>query len=480
VSTNRIYERVKEFKYKKEILLAPIIIIAFFLTYYPHINYQFLLHVDEWYHVAQAKQIALNSNIDWFTGTKFTPGMEQAWHTILAGIYVIFKPKIMHLIFIPAILHIFGVISVYIFCNRFIGKNEALISSLLIAILPSNVTMGGPVFLIPLNLSLIFIPLGLVFAFNLTKIKPLYNYTMLCLIITFLLYSHPPTSLVFLIILVFYVILKLLSKQNGDKRIALNTILSIFFSILLSIPNFMFQIAQRGISTFTFDFWVNISGIPVLYGIIPTFFFIIGFYFFIKMNRKENLSLILTAFILIINILIFSIIGTNYFLPYARTHIPLLLIMSIIAGYGYLKVWGFFKSKKKIGSVIIVLLLIITTSISIHQNINTDYYQIIDLEDYTNFLWIKENTPNNVTILSDPWKARALATIAERRVYAVMPFGPDEDQLKVVDSAVNFLQKNCSDTLFLIRNNISVVYTKNNCQNQHLVELTDNIYFLKK
>jgi hypothetical protein len=66
--------------------------------------------------------------------------------------------------------------------DRLAGRGQALIAALLIALLPSNVTIGGPVFLIPVNLSLILIPIGLVFGFQLTRLKPIYNYvaSLLC------------------------------------------------------------------------------------------------------------------------------------------------------------------------------------------------------------------------------------------------------------------------------------------------------------
>jgi len=95
-------------------------------------------------------------------------------------------------------------------------------------------------------------------------------------------------------------------------------------------------------------------------------------------------------------------------------------------------------------------------------------------------LWIKENSPPNATILSDPWKARALVPVAERRVYAVMPFGPNEKQMELASSAKNFLEENCTDTTFIVTNNITVVYTTGSCQNQNLIEVKENIYIFKK
>ena len=138
------------------------------------------------------------------------------------------------------------------------------------------------------------------------------------------------------------------------------------------------------------------------------------------------------------------------------------------------------KPNQKLGVILIVICLIATTGIAIERNVDTSYYYLIDNKDYESFLWIKENSPPNATILSDPWKARALAPVAERRVYAVMPFGPVEEQMKLVNNANNFFAENCTNTTFLIDNNITVVYATGNCQNQDLIQVKDNIYFLKQ
>jgi len=475
---NRILERTKKIKEKEILLLIPILSLVCLLTFHPHFNYPYLFHVDEWFHVAQAKQVVMQSNTNWYTGENFSLGMERGWHGLLASIYSLFKPSIVQWSYLPTILHALATLSVFYFVFKLYGKNEALIASLLIALIPSNVTLGGPVFLVPINLSLLFIPLALIFAFRLTNIKPLYNYLSLFAITTFLLYTHPPTAVVLLTILGFYLLFNIFSKNDECRQNAKHLFFIIFISILFSIPNYLLEIQQRGLETLKFNFWVNIQGIPFLYGIIPTFFFVIGFYFLIKKENKETWSLLLTSIVLIINIIIFAVSGSTYLLPYPRTHIPLFLLMSIIAGLGYTRLLTY-KKPQKIGVILMVICIIATTSLAINRNINTSYYQLIDDSDYEAFLWIKENTPTNATVLSDPWKARALAPVAERSTYAVMPFGPDKKQMQLVIKAINFFAENCINTTFLTENNIAVVYTTENCQNQNLIEIEENIYFLK-
>lgn len=480
MSLFRIWPGTKIIKNWKIILLLSIFNIAFILTIFPHNNYPYLYHVDEWFHIARAKQIVLGSELDWHTGQFFKLGMERGWHAILAAIQFLFKPNITQWIYLPSIIHSISIISVYYFVSKLYGKKDALISALLIAILPSNVTMGGPVFLIPLNLSLIFIPIALIFAFELTNLKKIYNQIFLILSTTFLLYAHPPSAVVLLSILGIYFLLHLFSKKEESKRKAKFLCISLITSIVLALPNYVSFLVQEGSQTFTFEFWVQLQSIPLIYGVIPTIFFIIGFYYTTKKADKKTWSLIITSIVLLINILLFSIMKTNYILPYIRTHIPLFLLMSIIASKGYMKIIDFFKSKKNLGMVFLIIALIATAAIAVPRNLNTDYYQLIDENDYESFLWIKGNTSLDSKVLCDPLKARALAPVAERQVYAVMPFGPVEEKLILVNNANRFLSNNCTNTSFLIENNIDIVYTRNACQNENLTEIKDNIYIFNR
>jgi len=82
-------------------------------------------------------------------------------------------------------------------------------------------------------------------------------------------------------------------------------------------------------------------------------------------------------------------------------------------------------------------------------------------------------------MICDPWKARALAPIAERTVYAVSPFGPVEEELQLVDDATSFFENDCRDTNFLLKHNISIVYARGfNCYNLDLEEVAENIFIL--
>ena len=462
------------------LVLSAISALAALLTFQPHFRYPFLLHVDEWFHVAVAKEIILGVQTDWYSGEPFKLGMERAWHLLLASIYFLFRPSATQWIYLPALFHVLAVFSTFIFTYNLFGKKEAHISALLVALIPSNVTIGGPVFLMPVNLSLIFIPLALLFAFkeDKDKRKETRNCIILFAITTFLLYAHPPTAVILLSILFFYFLLNLFSKEKSARRKAVLIFAVMALSVLISIPNYMETLQEKGAEAAKFNFWIQMRAIPYLYGFIPSIFFIVGLYFLSRRRRKEEWCLLLSSLFLALDIFLFTMFGLNWLIPYNRIYIPLFLLMSIIAGYGFGKLVEIEKPFRSFGCVLLLIFLAITVIFSVQQHLGTRYYHLINNEDYNNFLWIKENTPEDAIVLLEPWKARAFAPIAERRVYTVRPFGPDPEIEAKNELACLFFVENCSNTSFLIENNISVVYSPVECQNKILVKVWNNTYFV--
>jgi hypothetical protein len=251
-------------------------------------------------------------------------------------------------------------------------------------------------------------------------------------------------------------------------------------SVILSLPNFINEILTHGFESISFHFYIKLDEIFFLYGILPTIFFIIGFYFASKSRSREIWALLLTSLFLLVNIVVFAQTDINIFLPYQRTFIPLFLLMSIIGSIAVTKICEIRKPWKKISVIGCILLLCVTGIIAINTNLNYSYYRIIDETDYTNAQLIKENTENDDIMICDPWMARAIAPLAERTVYAVSPFGPVEHQLILVEQANDFLNNDCRNTTFLLEHNISIVYSRGyNCYNPDLQNIKPDIYMLK-
>ena len=108
---------------------------------------------------------------------------------------------------------------------------------------------------------------------------------------------------------------------------------------------------------------------------------------------------------------------------------------------------------------------------------DTPYYHMIDEEDYEAFVWIKDNVGKGYSIaILYPWKATAFTAITGKNIYSRIHNYPTERDKK----AKAFLDDGCTDTNFLRKNGVSIVYSQKECDNPDLVEVRENVYLLKK
>jgi len=451
---------MKEMRKTQEIiLLLLIILLGIFITYIPHLEYPFPLHVDEWHHIALAEEIAkTGSFLQYYpyTGKPATHDLEIGYHMLLAGIQALTGLGI-RMFILTGLFTIASILSVFTLARRW-GEDIALLSALFVAIIPSTLAIGGPVFLIPVNLSLIFIPIGLKLAFDAKSAKHYLGLFSVCL---FLLLSHPPSAAALLLVLSVYLTLNF--KNKGRQLF-----LTLLLSILIALPNYLPYIQEKGIQSAVFSSHITLGGIAQLFGYISTFFLLVGTYFISRTRDPERWSMLIAVFLLFINMLIFIRTGFNPLIPYIRIFLPTMLLMSIVSAHGI--------SKLKL-KPLIVLTVILIVGLSIKQHLDQPYYHVIGSQEYQDFLWIKGNTPEDAKVLLDPWKARALTPVAERQVLSVTPFGPVEKIDKFNDEIRGFLLSNCTDISFLKRHGISLIYSEW-CDSKDLIKAKDRIYFV--
>jgi asparagine N-glycosylation enzyme membrane subunit Stt3 len=480
---NRIQKKQRLNRWVPLLLLALIVVLAVTLDYYPHLNYPYSLHVDEWYHIYIAEYIGQHGHLpqnDIYLGKFGFTDPEQGFHFLLALVYKAFNLGITQWDYLTLVMGALSVLAVFYFVSKLFGTKEALIAAFLTALLPTNNTMGGPALLIPVNLCLMLIPIALVFAFELVKIRPIYNYLALFLVTTLILYSHPPAALVLLIIIGIYFLLNLFSNDGKNRVKAEYLFITISLSVVVSLPNYLPDIqASGGVSNaVTFTFNILLGQIPYVYGILQTLFFVIGFYLLAGTNDKKNISLLATCAILMLIIVLFANFGVNFIIPYQRVYVPLFLLMSIIASKGYLEVLKVGGRYKAVGIIAFIALLAATLYFSVEADISTPYYHIISSAQYQDFVWIKDNLPGNSTVILDPWLAKAFGPITMMKVYSVMPFGPNAIYNTLMSNTYTFFNGNCTDTHFLLQNNISVVYTDSPCYNANLTLVHNSTYVL--
>jgi hypothetical protein len=129
-----------------------------------------------------------------------------------------------------------------------------------------------------------------------------------------------------------------------------------------------------------------------------------------------------------------------------------------------------------IGRVLCVVVIGVMLYLAIPARQQTYYYHIIDNTDYKAFVWIRDNLSNEYDkALLDPWQGAPFTAITGKKVYAWISVSPEKDDR----NAYAFLSDGCKDTQFLKKNGITIVYTREACDNPDLVEVEEYIYLLK-
>jgi len=464
--------------------LLPILGLAFYIAFIPHQNYLYPVHWSEWDHLAYFKamvQAGSTTFVEPFYGQwtmDISHNMYVGYHLFgsifqqITGLswLVIFR-------YFPGIIFMITVLSVYALTWREGFGWEAAFFTCLI---PTSMGIFGPAFMVPLAMGLLFIPLSLFLAFN---IKSWPSYLLLFIFTCFLLSMHATTAIGLVIILIPYVLLNL--RSNFRHSLGLTLALAIPFSVpLFWAFQMLLPTAQL---LLTPQYPTPSVGLPPLmhtYGYIPIAFGFLGTVLLAIKGGKKNFGLILGLLALLLMMVIF--LRFHYGLPalYERGLTYMLLMLSVIAGAGLLRVRtikmpGKFMSEhssffyRNLGNILCLLLVGITLAVAIPTRLDTYYYHMIDDEDYQAFVWIRDNTGEDYDVaLIDPWKATAFTAITQkntrRRIFMY--------QEPVDEIIYQFMQDGCRDTTFLRDNGISIVYSRLGCNNPDLVEARKNVY----
>ena len=133
-------------------------------------------------------------------------------------------------------------------------------------------------------------------------------------------------------------------------------LISTFSAIILALPNYLSRFFDRGASLAVFPFWVVLQQVPLIYGIIPSILFILGFYLFASRGKAEEHSIIAAIVVLVIIVLVFTQTKVSYLIPYQRILVPLMMLMSILAAFGLSEISKKFKFRYFIPAILAIIL----------------------------------------------------------------------------------------------------------------------------
>jgi len=465
--------RIPKFDY---LVLLPIMALAFYMAFIPHQGSPFPVHIDEWVHLANSKAMlrAGSTNfLDPFLGKplSLSTNLEAGYH-LFWGIFQRISGLSWLAIFryFPGIVLMMTSLSVYIMARREGFGWEAAFFTCLI---PTTVGILGPAFLVPVSLSMLFIPLGIFLAFNFRNI---WSYLAIFVFTSLLLVVHAPSAIIMFIVLAPYILLNL----NGNFKHSLGLTLAMVIPFLAPFPwifNLLQPTAQSLFSPQPLAEYVVLPSVIRTYGYLPMLISLLGVFVLAMRGGKRNYGLIFGYLALLLMLVSFFTFHYGVRVMYERGLIYMMLMAGIFAGAGLMMVKNL--KPPALGYAFCVVLIGVTLALGIPARQNITYYHtpLINEQDYEAFVWIKNNIGEEYDkAILDPWKATAFAAITGKMVFTRIHTVPQPSD----EQAYHFLRGGCSNTAFLTENGISIVYTRAPCQNPDLVEVRKNIYLLKK
>ena len=470
--------------------LLPILALAFYMAFIPHLNYPYPIHLDEWTHLACSNEIIKEASAaglsDPFSGGGPIPNqfLEVGFHLFwavfhqLSGIswLTIFR-------YFPGIILIITVLSVYILARREgFGWEAALFTCLI----PTTVGILGPAFMVPIAMGLLFIPLSLFIAFN---FRNWWSYVVLFILFAFLLSLHSATAVGLVIILAPYILINL--KGNFKHSLGITLVLAIPFLAALPwlFPTLVLPTVKALFSPQPVLSYVDVPRVIHIYGYLPILLCLLGTSVLTIRGGTKNYSLLFGLLALLVMLATFFTFHYGIPMMYYRGLIYAMLMVSIVAGAGLMGVKNLRLPAgvsarlnaplitQNAGKLLCLILIGLTLFMCIPERHDIPYYRMIDQEDYEAFIWIEANVDDSYDkAVVDPWKASAFTAITEKKIYSRIGEYPTPSD----EEAHRFLQNGCTDTNFMKNNGISIVYTRGSCNNPALTQAREHVYLLKE
>jgi len=466
-------------------LLIPVLALAFYISFIPHLHYPYPVHIDEWVHLVYQQTVMGTGSLT-FTEPFFGKLVFEMLPTLEAG-YTIFWGAFQSISgldwmiiyrYFPGIIFVITVFSVYILADRQgFGWEAALVTSLL----PTTIGILGPAFLVPMAMGLLFMPLTLFVAFHFKNFR---GYILLFVFSSSLMIIHAVTAVGIVIIVAPYVISNLKHDFRHSTGVATALGVPCLIPLIFISKEALGKFAHL-LSTEPHYEFLSYPQIIQTYGYLPIALCLIGTFTLAMKGGKRNYGLVLGLAMLL------TILAANYTwhlaiptIIYDRGLTWAMLMVGIIAGAGLMGIRNFKlpeklrlnKITRNAGYLLLTAVVGITLFWGIDERLDRDYYHMIDDNDYQAFVWIRDNIPDKYDkAILDPWKATTFTAVTGKTIFTRI----HEYPLLNDENAYIFLEGGCIDIAFLRDNGISIVYTERECLNPDLIEVRDNVYLLR-
>ena len=476
--------------------ILPILGLAFYMAFIPHLGYLYPIHIDEWVHISFANELMAKGGFN--INEPFTGNPLQMENRLEFGFQLplgIFQritgiSWISIFRFFPSLIFMVTIFFVYLFARR---EGYGWQAALLACLVPTTAGILGPAFLVPVAVGLLFLPLMLSLVFNYRR---WWSYLLLFIFTSFLISMHGPSIVCIVIITLPYIFLNSRKEPKHSLKIAA----ALFLPFILVLP-FAFEVVSSLFhSLITMqppNTDVEIPNLLSKYGYLPVILAFVGVFGLSLRGGVKNMSLMFGLLFFSCMLVIFSIFGFGISSIYTRGLLFEMLLLSIIGGAGLREI-GNIKLPKgvknrfsfplltkyfSVGLSIVIICFTLATVIPMRQT--EPYYYTIDKTDYDAFIWIRDNISKEYDrAILDPLKAAAFTAITGRHVYTRTQLSPTAAWTETQ----HFIRNGSVNTKLLKENGLSIVFTRLDTgqhnidfrsDNPDLEEVAQNIYLLK-
>ncbi len=449
-------------------LLLLILLFIALLNIVPHFGYKYPLHIDEWRHLALARDMIHNDNI-------YKYNLEKGFTYFLffldkSGVDLLFSYRYLPIVFV-ILTSVLLFLTLYALTKKYY---IALLAVIFFASLKSNVNILGPWFFTPLSFCFPFIYLFFLFFVLGIEKKSIKLLIVSVLDYIFILFVHPVSAtFIFPIILIYVLIHYKVYIKNRFVLGLLMLIPVISFLIFLDIlwkgnlKRTLFFIIKFITFEKGWGVYEKLYSVPSFYTYTSTFFAFIGSFFAIK-NRKTRIFVI-WVLVTLFGLWFFHRKGFSFLVPYQRMFYYTLLGLVPLSAIGFYYSLRFISntikrnlnfSYKKAISLVVFSLISIFTFYSIFNNYFTipediKLYKLIDDYDYKALKFLEKQGKGKVLAL--PEIATTVYPISGKRALATLRFeGTDSLRNEIRD----FYKLDCEKKKrFIKRFKIKYVYS---------------------
>jgi len=466
-------------------VLSAVLALIFGITYSVHLDYRFPYHVDEWNHIALAKDIMgegwIRYNDPYFRDGGSRVTFETGFHLFLAELFLVSSLNpITFYQYLPAFFAVLSGMCLYVLLYKLTGRFWLSVYSLIFfASLRSNINVLGLKFFTPFTFSL-----PLVFLFLFEYVRGYMHWSRVRLVSAGLLFMgllicYPLSAfLVLLVSLVFSLLNQGPIKNNFVSVVSALLVLAIIvcasFEMMTGEGDLIGFLKKRIFLPYELGLGKKQYSMLGLYGGLATALAFIG----ILPGVKNRFTWVFIVWLMLTFSLTFihNMAGFSIIFPYRRAVYYSLLAMTVLSGLGLewminamsrvLNRVRVSHTKKKIflatASFLILSAVMYPARPSIHEEKDMRFYKVIDEDGYIVLSWIGGRYGPEHTLLAPRWMSAAATPITGGYIVASVP-GTMGGGYKPFYS--NFFKKECREQMRLIQyRKIDLIISKKNIQ----------------